>query len=338
MHYQNVELHNVAETTPYRGGVALQRVPETVRRQLNPGAQLRMLQPASCEIRFALDPGDTAEVTLSVAARPDLEDTCQVTVFFGDYRHDIRLVGTDPVTIPVAWSDTFLRFRDAVADRPHAFAPHVVRLMPRGGQVVLHGVTGASVRPPRPAELPALRYLAYGTSITHGAAASAPHLPYVVQTARRLGADLLNVGVGGSCHAEAALADYFAGRADWQIASLALSVNMMGFEPAEFETRVRYMVHTVAGSNPERPVACITLYPYFGDLGAQDLHRPEKAARFREILRAAVRDCPTPNAHLVEGPDLLRTFTGLTTDLIHPADDGMIEMGLHLAAALRKLL
>jgi lysophospholipase L1-like esterase len=218
------------------------------------------------------------------------------------------------------------------------FSPRVVRLVMRGSQVRFHGVAGTGVRSPEAGECPALRYLTYGTSITHGANATRPYLSYAAQAARRLGADLLNFGVGGSCHCEPELADYFASRSDWQIASLALSVNMMGFTPEEFERRVRYMVHTVAGSDPSRPVACITLYPYFGDLFDAIGEGDGKPALFREILRQAVQDCPGGNAHLVEGPDILRDLGGLTPDLVHPADNGMIEMGANLAAALAPLV
>ena len=338
MIYQNVEFSNTAETTPHNGGVALQRVPESVREHLNESAQLKVMQPGSGEIRFALDPGATARITLSAVGHENWGNEAAATVFFGDYRHDTITVGTDPATIEITWSENLLASYDDIVKLPHTFSPNIVRIMMMGAQVVFHSASGEGVRPPRADELPDIRYLAYGTSITHGAAASAPYLSYAAQTARRLGADLLNFGVGGSCYAEPEFADYFASRDDWDIASLALSVNMMGLEADEFERRIRYMVHTVAASHPDKPVACITLYPYFGDFGTIQGYTIEKTAQFRQILRDAVKDCPTPNAHIVEGPDILQTFTGLTTDLIHPADDGMIEMGCNLASVLKGLL
>lgn len=51
-----------------------------------------------------------------------------------------------------------------------------------------------------------------------------------------------------------------------------------------------------------------------------------------------MQDCPTPNTHLVEGPEILRGYGGLTCDLIHPADGGMIEMGENLARVLQPLV
>jgi len=167
-------------------------------------------------------------------------------------------------------------------------------------------------------------------------------LNYVGQTARRLGADLFNLGVGGSAHCEFELSDHMAGREDWDLASLALSVNMIGagFSLDEFYERVSYMVNTVAGSNTERPVACITIYPHQRDFGDQ-FNSPNQKAKpeeYRQKLREAVQACPHPNAYLLEGPDILTDIGGLSADLIHPADNGMIQMGENLARKLRELI
>ena len=58
----------------------------------------------------------------------------------------------------------------------------------------------------------------------------------------------------------------------------------------------------------------------------------------RQALRDAVASCPTPNVHLIEGPDLLTDIGGHTPDIIHPADNGMIQMGENLAKRLKSLL
>ena len=93
MIYENVELHNVAETHPAAGGARLQRVPEDVRQHLNEAAQMRVLQPDNCEIRFVCDSFES-EVTLSSEGETD------VTIFYGTFdgrqRHTI---GREPTTI-----------------------------------------------------------------------------------------------------------------------------------------------------------------------------------------------------------------------------------------------
>jgi hypothetical protein len=315
--------------------VRLQRVPEDLRLRLNPNAQARMLNPAEVEIRFvAASP--TVRVTLNV---PEGGTTVQPFwgLFQGRERHVVKGLQTLELTYPEKVADIASEWTDGM--RPH---PRVWRLMLRGGVAHFVGVEGEGVRPPTAEELPELTYLAYGTSITHGAAATGAHLTYPAQVARRLGANLVNLGVGGAAQCEKPLADYVAARRDWQVASLALSVNMIGagFDPAGFRDRVTYWVHTVAGSDPARPVACITLYPHFRDCCPGFSQSPNwhiKPDECRAILREAVASCPTDNAFLVEGPDML-DLGGLSDDLIHPADHGMIQMGEVLARELRARL
>lgn len=336
MIYKNVEFHNAdAIQEGPNGGVLLQRVPDSVRLHLNEGAQQRLLDLASGEIRFVTR-GGSAKITLS-----GHDGELKAVPFFGLFRHGEPLtIGREPQTIELTMTDVFRGALSALEGMNMPFSPRVCRLMLRGAQPCFHGVEGDGVRPPTPQELPDLRYLSYGTSITHGSAATWPHLAYVAQVARRLGADLLNFGVGGSCHCERELADYFAARDDWHVATLALSVNMMGFTPAEFRDRVSYMVNTVAGSNVNRPVACLTLYRYFGDREIHpDSHgEPGKADVFREILRDVVARCPHPNVYLFEGREMLADYGGLMSDLIHPSDDGMIQMGENIARRLLPLV
>ncbi|HAI10386.1 MAG TPA: hypothetical protein DCM28_01690, partial [Phycisphaerales bacterium] len=64
MIFENVLLHNIAELTDvWRDGKKIQRVPESVREHLNPGAQGRSLNAANSEIRFVAD--GPVKVTLS---------------------------------------------------------------------------------------------------------------------------------------------------------------------------------------------------------------------------------------------------------------------------------
>lgn len=339
MIYENVELHNVAEVTEQTGGARLQRVPEAVRTQLNARAQERMLYSHGCEIRFVHE-GPSCEVTL--ACHPtESRDQVSVVVFHGEYQHPLRfIVGAEPQTLTIDFPER-LDQADAgsVCDTP--FHHRVVRLRLHGGQTVFHGARGDGLRPPRPDELPDRRLIAYGTSITMGANATGAHLTYTAIAARALGMDVVNLGAGGSAHCEHALADYIAGRDDWHAAVLSLSVNMLGFTLQEFAERVTYMVHTVAGADPSRPVACITLWPFYGDctfggeLWSIDGRRAEQ---YRQTLREAVESCPHPNARLLEGPAMMTDTGGLTGDLVHPGDLGMIEMGHNLAAAMRPLV
>ena len=326
------ELHNVAETAETEEGLALARVPRAVREDLNEKARDNYRRPSGVEIRFVPE-GGSARVTLSC---PDGE--CEVTPFWGPFQTapDERVaVGTEPTTVEASLPD---RLDELAADAVGAarFSPRVCRLVLRGNPTLLHGIEG-DVRPPHPAELPDRTYLAYGTSITQGAVATDHPSTYVAETARRVDADLLNLGTGGSAFCEPAIADHVAGRDDWDVATLAVSVNMLaaGFTVEEFRERASYLVDTVAGGNPDRPVIAVTLFPVYPDVcPGYDDEWEATPDEYRSALREVVADSPYANAHLAEGEELLDDVAGLSPDLLHPTDRGMGVIAGNLAPRL----
>ncbi len=329
MEYRNTLLHNVAELTEMPdGSVRPQRVPESVRAKLeNPGV---MLGPANVEIRFVLN-GDVARITLSA------DEPSKVFVYWGLYQVEgCHEIGPEPTTIEVQHHEGFVPAKKYLEQE--VFSHDVCRVSFATGPVYIHDIAG-DIRPPASDELPSLRHMAYGTSITH-AGNRMPHLKYSAITARRLGADLINLGMSGACMCESVMGDYIASRADWDFATLALSVNMVKFYSLdEFSERVGYVVDKIAGSNASRLVACVTLWPYRQDL-ANDLFEGAKgkSEEFRERLRAVVRESPHANLRLIEGPEMLTDWTGHTADLLHPGDLGMVEMGMNLSARMKQLL
>ena len=280
MIHENVEFHNVSEIyEDLDPGLRLQRVPESVRKHLNERAQSRMLAAAATEIRFVMS-GDRVTIELSS------EEGCELIPFYGRLQGKERIrIPKEPTAIEITLPDRLPTVDEATRSTFH-FSQDVWRLTLRGEGVRFHAIEGDGLHPPTPDEFPSLRYLSYGTSITHGAAATASHLTYVAQTAWRLRADLINLGVGVSAWCEPELADYIGARDDWDVASLGLSVNMIGggFSDDEFRSRIRYMIEQVAGKHPDRPVACITLYPHFRDFGG-DPEAANHSDRFRQILR-----------------------------------------------------
>lgn len=339
MHRDGIQFHNVAacRSVADRDGDLLQRVPESVRRDLNDGAQSRMRHPAGVELRFV--PDGPASVTLSTLPGGSAA-TGTVRVFWGPIQGATeRVVGAEPTTIDVSPPD-WLDDLEADPRASLAFDPRVCRVrLPgehRGGPMVYHGRDG-DVRPPRADELPNRRYLAYGTSITEGEAPSAEHLNYVSQTARRLEADLINLGSCGTAYCDAAMADHIAAREDWDVATLSISVNMVDpFTVAEFRERAAAMIDRVAGANPQKPVVPITIFPNGDDVRQRT--EPNRSERFRETLRAVVDETPHDNVHLLEGPELLPTVAGLRSDLLHPGDNAMLTIGENLARELEALL
>ena len=124
-----------------------------------------------------------------------------------------------------------------------------------------HEAYGAAIRPPRQEEVPSLRWLAYGSSITYGANTQHPATSYVQQAARRLGVDVLNLGLPGSCMAEPAMAEYLASRTDVELVTCELGVNMTGWiEPAEFERRVRHLLMTISAPSDRCPTQTVQVF------------------------------------------------------------------------------
>lgn len=340
MQRDDVAFHNVAECREVDGrdGVLLQRVPESVRTELNDGAQNRMCHPAGVELRFV--PEGPVELTLSTRSANGV-DTGTARVFWGPIQgYETFDIGPEPTTVEVTPPEKLAGLEPDAVEKL-AFDPRVCRVrLPgehRGGHVFYHGAEGER-RPPRDDEVPELRYLAYGTSITEGEAPVAEHLTYVNQVATRLDADPINLGSCGTAYCDAAMADYVAGRDDWDVATLALSVNMVRtFPVSEFRERAAYMVDTVAAAHPDAPVVPITIYRNARDVCA-DVDVDGECERFREALRSVVAESPHDNVHLLEGPEILPDVAGLTTDLVHPGDDAMIRMGENVAAELDELL
>jgi len=340
MHHDGIQFHNVGEIRSIEGrdGQGLQRVPEAVRTELNEGAQSRMRHPAGVELRFV--PNGPATVTLSTLPGGSA-GTGTVRVFWGPIQGTTEVaVGQSPTPIEVTMPEK-LADLDPSAREDLAFDPRVCRIqLPgehRGGPMAYHGLDG-DVRPPHENELPDRRYLAYGTSITEGEAPLGEHLNYVSQTARRLDADLINLGSCGTAYCDSAMADHIAERDDWDIATLSISVNMVRtFPPETFRERAEAMIDRVASAHPDKPVVAITIFRNARDV-CQSEDPEEMCERFREELREVVAETPHENVSLLEGPELLPTIEGLTTDLVHPGDNAMSTIGENLAAELRPLL
>ncbi len=337
--HDNIGFHNVAELHDDGDGLRLQRVPELVRQQLNENAAARMLAAAGTEIRF-VSTADRICITLSATGDAEL------IPFFGPLQGKERFQIPAERTIFEIERPERLKMMDERTQTGLWFSPDVWRLTlrgPRGAggrpEIRYHGIDGEALRAPNDDETPRIRYLAYGTSITQGAAASAGHLTYAAQTAALLQADLINLGVGGAAWCEPVLADYIAERDDWDIATLELSVNMVGagFSDDEFRERVTYMLDRVARTNTGKPVVCITIFPHFRDFSG-DPAAADHVERFRTILRETHASLGHPNTTLIEGADMLADPAGLTVDLLHPGDAGMTQMATHLATRMKPML
>ena len=333
MNFDGAQIHNARGASETDEGLRLDRLPPETRAPLNDKAETNYERPTGVEIRFVAE--GPVEITLSC-----LDGESTVAPYWGPFECDFAA----EVTVDESETTIEMEFPEHLADvgdehLPDGyFAPRVGRLILRGRPTVLHGIEG-DTRPPREAELPDQTLLAYGTSITQGGIASRFPLAYASRAARGIQAEHVNLGTGGSAFCEPEIADHIAARDDWDAAVLSVSVNMIavGFTAAEFRERAAYLVDHVASENPEKPVVAITLFPQLSDVCPTRERGDDwkaTAEEYRTVLREVVAEAGHDNLHLLEGPDLLTDPTGLSTDLLHPADPGMIEMGANLATEL----
>jgi len=338
MIYKNVELLNFEEvkTVEGRAGVLLQRMPEKVRLQLRPESQSVYKKAACGEIRFV---SDFKPVKITLAS---YEGNSKVMLFFGDLQAEEYVITKEPITINIEIPNPKFISRKDFDDSLYPFSVKVIRLIISGNEIHLIDIEGETIRPPKANEVPKLKYLAYGTSVTQGINATSPDLTYVKQVAWRLGTDVINLGAIGSAYCEKEIADYIACRKDWDFASFCISANMLnqGVSAEDFFRAAQYFICTVAESNRAKPIICISLFTTFSDLGYiwPDRKPKSTANEYRNILKRIVDNSKLNNLYYVDGTQLLKGHHGLCQDLLHPSNNGMIEIGENLSKFIKPLL
>jgi len=299
LRYQNVELHNVVELIPAEDGIGqyMLRIPSEVRETLNAAAKDNAPHPAGCEIRFNLQPGETAKIVLATDVDNVVPPVAEV--YQGCFRTQVLLIEKEPAEVSITAPDAGAAIEQVTAEHGLPFDARLVRiLLPALHRVKLISI-GGPVSPPEPGQTPSKTILMYGSSITHGAHSIRPGGTYAMQTARHLGVDLLDVGFGGGAYMEDTLAEHIASRGDWDLATFEMGINVGGWSTEEFHGKVERFVDIISSAHPGKWIFCIDLFRYSGDL---------------------VPDCDV---------------RGLTHDLVHPSDDGFIEMGRRLAERIR---
>ena len=309
-------------------GLWLCRIPDSLRRSLHPRGQIAALQATGAEVRFNLR-GGSASLTLKAMQKPAV-----VEVWQGPFFVDAHVVQTEPTSIRVALPEHQPMLEEAAREQPLPFAPSLTRIvLPWRPAVKLIGFEGDAA-PPLPEQTPRRRYLAYGSSITHGSLSVRPTATFAQRCARRLGVDLLNMGFGGGAKLEPEMAAYLAARPDWDFATLELGINLVDHVDAgQFERLVDAFVEKIVRSNPAKPIFCIDLFPC-----RQERRDPKRVARFRQVVREKVESLRSARVTHLSGPSLLEGFADLSADLLHPSPAGMEQIGERLAARVKERL
>lgn len=332
MIYDNLEFHNIRELADLDGydGKVLLRMPQYLFPHLQEHTVFQYHSIAASEIRFKAE-RLPVELDISVYSKD-----AYAAVYFGDHLFESFYLPVGPHTIRIEEQPhlkTFFEYAPC-----GVFSPHVIRVVffSSAANISYRGCRSAgALTPPNAEELPKLRYLAYGTSITHGFNATSAVLPYCSQTAYRIGADLSNIGVGGAAFLEEALGQYIADYCDFDVMTAEISVNMLnqGWSAEQFYQAGKKFLTPISEKHPNALKAIISILPFFEDLGVR---RPTEISDVKTYRKVAKELCADVGWHFIDGTQLL-SFRGLTCDLIHPDDFGMIELGEKLAKELFSL-
>ena len=106
------------------------------------------------------------------------------------------------------------------------------------------------------------------------------------------------------------------------------------FEEEETRKRVGYLLETLKKS-PASDIFVIDMFPNKGLIALdKDSAYYRHYRSFKEIVRQAALTVGDQRFHLIKGEEVLKDFTYLSTDLLHPSDNGHIQMGVNLADQL----
>lgn len=340
MVYQEIEFHNVEflGREEHMSGLKLHRFPEGFGKELgidqNRNGRFRAGRPHGCEIRFV---ADVPYFSLALTA---VEADIEVFIYCGDYFHQKAVLKAGVCTVLQITDSPVLSLVEQELVVKRRFDFNVWRIQfGMNGYVYFNYLNtfGGNCRPPLAEEKPACTWLAYGSSITCGSAASTYPNAYINQAAEELGVDVLNKGLSGSCLCEDVAADYLA-QAECDILTLELGVNMVPFfEEEEFEQRISYLLGQLVHS-PAKEIYVFDMFPCKG-LIFRDKEAPHyrRYRTFKEIVGRLADASADERVRLIRGEEILDDFTSLTTDFLHPSDRGHIRMGRNLACAIRRL-
>lgn len=337
-----IEFHNVDHLEQMEGvpGVRIERFPQEFSRKLgkdeNHRGRSRAEKSQSTELRFVTQ---ARYFDLALTA---LNEDVELTVYCGDMVHQRVMLKAGVFTVLHITESEIYNTVDRTMLPKGRFAPYVWRiLLGFDGYVQFHYLDtfGYDRRPPSEAEKPGKTLLAYGSSITCGHAVKRYPTCYAYQTASRLGMDLVNKGLSGACHIEPFVSDYLSGL-DADVVLAELGVNMIWmFPPEEFEERVDYFLKQMKERSRAEYIFVTDVFPNKGIL-ALDKNSANHARYpvYKEIVKRLVTAQQDKRFFYLDGADIVKDLTYLTTDLLHPSDEGHVKMAENLAGMMEKAM
>ena len=330
MEFKGITLHNVRELelNEETGGYKMSRLPSAVVASMHTHAY----SASGVELRFV---PISDEVKIKIRA---VGGASRVLVYYGSvlsgWKNLYKTIYTEPTEITIPKSKVLDKLALLSERGALPFSHEVVRVVLQNVQYEIFDVAG-ECRPPRPDELPKTKYLAYGSSITHGSLAGLYSNCYAARIAEGMDADNYNLGFAGSAWMEREVADYIAENIEFDFATLEMGVNVFNkIEPEELYERVLYFVERVAKSHPNAKIFCTDIFGLCSD--AVGANNPEsKINRSRKAVEDAVTKLSLPNVIYTRGLDLMCGARWLSEDLTHPNLRGHEEIARNFIKVIK---
>lgn len=329
MEYCGLDLHGIAELVDVRGRKILSRYPQHVNEAIG---HTTAYQLNCTEIRLV--PLSDCFITLESMGHRHMS---KVMVYYGDYAYPEEFLFTKEVTVPIQ----MLKFNGTPLpkslEHPLDFSSSVVRIQVSSENVLIKTISG-NYRLPDKFEIPLLKMMAYGTSITQGYYPTSVDLTYPNIVARQIGADLVNYGLAGNALCEPEVTDFLKTSGRYDIILLELSVNMlmMGFSAEQFKERVEYLICELRKHQPKAKILCMGILPFYGDhgiVGSRDVMVSDPMT-FRKVLKEVVESNPSINLVYLD-PLRACSIADMSTDLIHPGNFGMMKIAQYIIEHLK---
>ena len=209
-------------------------------------------------------------------------------------------------------------------------------ILPYGDSVDFQGVeVNAAARLEPPPARSAMRYVAYGDSITHGFTASAVDKTYPYQVAKKMGWQLVNLGLGGRASNVSDAHVVKSLKAD--VISVLMGVNdWQGAGPVErYRSNMTGFFDAIRAVQPSVPIYYLT--PLWVPPSWTPKSQAAELETYRKVAREIVAARKDPNLHLIEGLDLIDHDANLFDAVaVHPNDRGFAQMAERLANQMQQ--
>lgn len=207
-------------------------------------------------------------------------------------------------------------------------------ILPYADSVDLQGVTvNATAQFATPTARPALRYLAYGDSVTQGFTATDAMKGYGFLVAQKNNWQAVNLGMAG--RGSTASDGTVVAQQGANIISVLMGVNdwQGGTALETYRSRMTAFFNNLRTVQPYTPVYAIT--PLWVDASWVPSAPITDLENYRQVLREVVAARNDPNLYLVEGPDLIdHSKSYFDAVLVHPNNAGFAMMADRLAAIM----